>query len=301
MDLSWLENSALFAPEPGVSLKQWITIHGHPVNIGGGSGGGSGGGKGGKGTGAGAQPVKDDHADRGTLTTDRDRAAFEDASRRTDAREKPDYEGQGTLSNARDRAAFDAASRRTDSRSGGFGGGSGGAGNAFHAQVTAAHTAHHTYDPAHPNPASKIVHINSKASGTVDQAGADKALKAGIFNQGHMSWGKAHVADGKLHVKLDTAGTNSEGIAHHLNTFHEQTGLDPSIAKSHLKGGDLRLEFPIGGQASSHSREDTPAKPKVAGGNSNAELRPRKSDMQPLKPEPALKKPVKHRKPAGSF
>lgn len=39
IDLGWLAGSML-AP---VTEKNWVTIHGHPVNIGGGSGGGSGG------------------------------------------------------------------------------------------------------------------------------------------------------------------------------------------------------------------------------------------------------------------
>ena len=169
--LGWVDD---FIESPGgISLKEriavltekaWVTIHGHPVNIGGGSSGGSGGG--------------------------------------------------------------------------------GGAGNAFHGQVVAAHTAHHTYDPKHPDPATKVVHINKGATGDVGSDEVAKVTKAQMFNQGHMSFGKVKDKGSHLQVRLHTAGTNSEGIQQHLNEFHRQTGVDPSKAKSYLRGGDLHLEFP---------------------------------------------------------
>lgn len=71
------------AREEGISLKQWVTIHGHPVNIGGSSSGsgGGGGGSGGKPSKAGPSgtategAMKGPHADTSTedLTKEHDR------------------------------------------------------------------------------------------------------------------------------------------------------------------------------------------------------------------------------------
>lgn len=238
MNLDWideflpsLEGIALKgAKEEGITLKQWVTIHGHPVNIGGGGGGGG-------------KPGTSGPA--GTAT---------------DGRMKPGP------------SPFPAST---------------------HASPGASQTnwSHGLVD----TPTQKGVHVRFTTHSQYLGGEHDRIAYEGPGGvSGNTKIEKANLRPARAY------------------TPEEHQEVDYGIGKRNAAASVYQAGYSAPANASQAPKKPTYAPgrkpfstPAVAGDINSPEMRPRAADMKPLKPEPkhvdSAAKPVKHRKPAGSF